>query len=216
MSKTIDLYFSFRSPYSYLCTPGALEIKKNYDVNIELRPVLPLAVREPNFFSPENLKRGAYILRDWPRRAEMLGLPHAWPQPDPIVQDMETFQAAEEQPYIFRLTYLGIEANRRGKGLEYAAEVSRVIFGGTVNWHQGEHLAQAAARAGLNLAEMEAAIAADEQSYTHEVAANQHKLESSGHWGVPTFVLDQEPFFGQDRIDSICWELDKQGLKREA
>jgi 2-hydroxychromene-2-carboxylate isomerase len=24
-----------------------------------------------------------------------------------------------------------------------------------------------------------------------------------GHWGVPTFVFENEPFFGQDRIDLL-------------
>ena len=77
MSVNVDLFWSFRSPYSYLATPEALDIPKRFDVNLRFRPVLPLAVRQPGFFSPENLKRAKYILIDWPRRAEMLGLPHA-------------------------------------------------------------------------------------------------------------------------------------------
>ncbi|MBB6520869.1 2-hydroxychromene-2-carboxylate isomerase [Pseudoteredinibacter isoporae] len=214
MSLVIDLFFSFRSPYSYLVTPAALEIKTNYDVDIQLRPVLPLAVRQRDFFDPDNLKRGIYILKDWPRRAEMMGLPHAWPKPDPIVTDLETFQATEEQPYIYRLVHLGVEANRRGRGLEYAAEVSRVIFGGTENWDQGDHLAKAAERAGLNLASMDAAIEESPQSYQQEVELNQTNLEICGHWGVPTFGINGEPFFGHDRIDSVCFELDKLGLRR--
>lgn len=214
MSLVIDLFFSFRSPYSYLVTPGALDIKANYDVDIQLRPVLPLAVRQRDFFDPDNLKRGIYILKDWPRRAEMMGLPHAWPKPDPIVSDMETFQATEEQPYIYRLVHLGVEANRRGRGLEYAAEVSRLIFGGTEDWDQGDHLAQAAERAGLDLASMDSAISENPDSYAQEVELNQTNLEICGHWGVPTFGINGEPFFGHDRVDSVCFELDKLGLRR--
>ena len=137
MKQNVDLFWSFRSPYSYLSTPAALKIPHNYAVNLRFRPVLPLALRKPDFFSPENLKRVKYILIDWPRRAEMLGLPHAWPSPDPIVQDLETFQIAAEQPYIYRLTWLGVEAQRRGRGVPFAAEVSRLLFGGTGNWHLG-------------------------------------------------------------------------------
>lgn len=214
MSVVIDLFFSFRSPYSYLSTPGALKIKEQYFAEIQLRPVLPLAVRQPDFFSPENLKRGAYILRDWPRRAEMMGMPHAWPRPDPIVTDMETFQATEEQPYIYRLTHLGVEASRQGRGIEYAAEVSRLIFGGTENWDQGDHLARAAERAGLDLSAMDSAITENPKSYTNEVEMNQTNLEICGHWGVPTFGLNGEPYFGHDRVDSVCFELDKLGLRR--
>ncbi len=213
MPPDVDFFFSFRSPYSYLATPGALALADDYAVRVRLRPVLPLAVRQPGFFSPENLKRARYIGMDWLRRAEMLGMPHAWPSPDPIVQDLKTYAIAPEQPYIHRLTRLGVEAQRRGRGLPYAAEVSRTIFGGTRDWHQGEHLAQAAARAGLELAALERAIA-DPASHDAEIAANQQALEAAGHWGVPTFVFDGEPFFGQDRIDTLRWRLDASGLRR--
>ena len=148
MPAVVDLFWSFRSPYSYLAMPGACKLEQDFDVEVRFRPVLPLAVRDPAFFSPDNLKRAKYIRIDWPRRAEMLGMPHAWPSPDPIVQDMQTYKIAAEQPYIHRLTRLGVEAERRGHGIEFAREVSALIFGGTRDWHLGEHLAQAARRAG--------------------------------------------------------------------
>jgi len=34
------------------------------------------------------------------------------------------------------------------------------------------------------------------------------------HWGVPLMVLDEEPFFGQDRIDALLWRLNLGELKR--
>lgn len=213
MRTTIDLFWSFRSPYSYLAMPGAIRLEKDFDVEVRLRPVLPLAVREPSFFNPDNLKRARYIRLDWLRRAEMLGMPYAWPSPDPIVQDMTTYAIAPEQPYIHRLTYLGIEAERCGHGIEFAMEVSRLVFGGTQDWHVGDHLALAATRAGLDLAAMDAAIV-DPTSHRLEVEKNQRALTEAGHWGVPTFVLNGEPFFGQDRIDSLRWQLTKLALPR--
>ncbi|MHC4783565.1 MAG: 2-hydroxychromene-2-carboxylate isomerase, partial [Planctomycetota bacterium] len=42
---------------------------------------------------------------------------------------------------------------------------------------------------------------------------NQEDLERSGHWGVPTFVFNGEPFFGEDRVETLCWRLAGQGLK---
>jgi len=215
MTAAVDLYWSFRSPYSYLAVPGALKLEQDFDVEVRFRPVLPLAVRDPAFFSPDNLKRARYIRLDWPRRAEMLGMPHAWPHPDPIVQDMQTYRIAAEQPYIHRLTRLGVEAERRGRGIEFAREVSLRIFGGTRDWHQGEHLAQAARQAGLDLAAMDAAIA-EPTSHDAEIEANQQALAAAGHWGVPTFVFAGEPFFGEDRIDTLRWRLGKVGLARRA
>jgi 2-hydroxychromene-2-carboxylate isomerase len=213
MAATVDLFWSFRSPYSYLAMPGALRLERDFDVEVRLRPVLPLAVRDPAFFSPDNLKRAKYIRVDWPRRAEMLGMPHAWPSPDPIVQDMQSYQIAAEQPYIHRLTRLGVEAERRDRGIEFACEASALIFGGTRDWHLGSHLAQAAQRAGLDLQAMDAAIA-EPASYDAEIEANQQALSAAGHWGVPTFVFEGEPFFGEDRIDTLRWRLGGRGLQR--
>lgn len=213
MTANIDLYFSFRSPYSYLATPGALQLEEDFDVEIALRPVLPLAIRQPEFFKPENMQKVHYILLDWERRAEMLGLPHKWPSPDPIVQDYANWTIPAEQPYIYRLVWLGVEAEKRGRGIEFAAEVSRMIFGGTEGWDQGRHLAEATARAGLDLAELEAAIA-DPDEHRAQVAKNQEQQAVAKHAGVPLFVYNEEPFFGQDRLDSLTWQLEKDGLAR--
>lgn len=210
---TIDLFWSFRSPYSYLAVPGAVRLEQDFDVQVRFRPVLPLAVRDPAFFSPDNLKRARYIGMDWVRRAQMLGMPHKWPSPDPIVQDLKTYRIAAEQPHIHRLTYLGVEAQRRGLGLAFALQVSGLIFGGTRDWHVGDHLAQAAARSGLDLAAMDVAIA-NPASHVEEVEANQTALAAAGHWGVPTFLLKGEPFFGEDRIDTLRWRLDQQQVPR--
>ena len=211
MSAAVDLFWSFRSPYSYLAVPGAIGLEKKFDVKVRFRPVLPLAVREPSFFSPDNVKRAKYIRIDWLRRAEMLGMPGVWPSPDPIVQDFKTYEIAKDQPHIYRLTYLGVEAERRGRGLPFAQEVSRLLFGGTRDWHLGTHLAQATARAGLDLAVMDKVIA-DPASHRATVEESQAALAQSGHWGVPTFVFDGEPFFGQDRIDTLAWRLGKRNL----
>ena len=214
MDTPIDLFWSFRSPYSYLAVPGALRLEQHFKVKVCFRPVLPLAVREPGFFSPDNLKRAKYIRLDAPRRAEMLGMPYAWPRPDPIVQDMQTYKIAAEQPHIHRLTYLGVEAERRGRGLAFAREVSSLIFGGTRGWDEGELLAQAAGRAGLRLTEMDKAISAADATHARTVEESQDALAQSGHWGVPTLVLGGEPFFGEDRIDTLRWRLGQRGLAR--
>ncbi|MFT4874664.1 2-hydroxychromene-2-carboxylate isomerase [Congregibacter sp.] len=213
MSEKIDLYFSFRSPYSYLAAQLAEDALAGFDVQVRFRPVLPLAIREPEFFSAGNHDRVRYILTDYPRRAEMLGLPVGFPSPDPIVQDMATFTISDEQPYIYRLTYLGAEAEMQGAGLPFAREVSRLIWSGTPSWNEGDHLIAAARRAGLDLNVMDAAISSGDQ-HKETVAKNQEDQLAAGHRGVPLFVYKSEPFFGQDRIDSLCWRLEKDGLKR--
>jgi 2-hydroxychromene-2-carboxylate isomerase len=214
VTEPVDVYWSFRSPYSYLVTPDLMRLRDDYDVDVRMRIVYPIAIRDPSLlFDPSSRDKSRYIIRDSRRRAEFLGMPFVLPaRPDPIVQDPATMAVAEDQPYIHRLSALGIEAGRRGRGLEFVFEVSALIFGGTEGWDQGDHLARAVARAGLDLAELDAAIDGGDQ--LDEVLRNQEALAAAGHWGVPTMVVRDEPFFGQDRIDTLRWRLDQYGLKR--
>lgn len=211
MDNQIDVYYSFRSPYSYLASPDMLRLKQDYAVAVNLRVVLPIAVRSPGYFRPGNEKWARYIQLDWPRRAEFLGLPHEWPEPDPIAQDLGTLKVAEEQPYIFWLSKLAVEAQHRGRGVEFAFHVSRSIFGGTKNWNAAETMGASLKAAGLELTDMEDAIQSGD--HLEEIERNQIELDKSGHWGVPTFVFQGEPFFGQDRVELLRWRLDKYGVE---
>jgi len=213
MPFPVDVFWSFRSPYSYLATGRLVRLAAEREVALTIRPVLPLAVRVDGFFERVHPLWPGYLLRDTARIAEREGIPYAWPDPDPIVQEWPSRKVAAEQPYIHRLTRLGVEAVRRGRGLAFIDEVSQIIWNGRVKrWHEGAHLADASARAGLDLAELDSAIAADPARYDAIIAANHAALEAAGHWGVPTMVFEGEPFFGQDRLDLLVWRLEQRGL----
>ncbi len=212
MTLTAELFWSFRSPYSYLAIGRYRALTELYDVEINLRPVFPLAIRQPDFFERNHPNWLGYTFRDMIRVAKFHGIPFSAPRPDPIIQDMKTRKIADEQPHIYRLTRMGQAAARRGKSLAFADEVSRLIWGGTDGWDQGDHLAGAAERAGLDLAELDAEAASEAEALDAEIAANQDTLEASGHWGVPTLVFDSEPFFGQDRIEMVLWRMNEKGL----
>ena len=123
-------------------------------------------------------------------------------------------EVAAEQPYIHRLTRLGVAAARQGRGLEFILEVGRLTFGGVKDWHTGDHLAQAAGRADLDLAALDAAIAAAPDDFEAEIERNEKAQKAAGHWGVPLMVYRGEPFFGQDRIDALLWRMQKAGVTR--
>jgi len=217
MTLSFDLFWSFRSPYSYLATGRLVGLTAEYDVDIAVRPVLPIAVRLPDFFTRVNPLWPPYLLRDTMRIAEYHGIDYGWPRPDPIVQDFANRTVAAEQPYIYRLTRLAIAALDRGRGLPFIDEVSQVIWNGRIaGWHEGTHLAEASARAGLDLAELDAAIAADPARHDAVIADNHAALEAAGHWGVPTMVFEGEPFFGQDRIELLVWRMQQRGLRPRA
>ena len=212
--EPMDVYWSFRSPYSYLATPDLVKLANDYDVELNLRVVLPVALRtKKTLFDASNRKPIVYIVKDSMRRAEFLGMPMSFPpKPDPVTQDLETFQVADDQPLIMRLVKLGVEAQRRRKGVAFVKEVSHLIYGGTEDWDKGDHLHEAALAAGLDLASMDEAIEGGD--HLDEIERNHASLDAAGHWGVPTMVVRGEPFFGQDRIDTLRWRLDQFGLKR--
>jgi 2-hydroxychromene-2-carboxylate isomerase len=210
-----DVFWSFRSPYSYLLTPRLVELARGHDVTCNVRIVYPIAVRQADFFANADPLWVFYLMRDTYRSADYLGLPFRWPRPDPVYMDPETRTYPAAQPHIHRLSHLGVAAARRGKGLAFIDEVSSLIWSGkTDDWHTGNHLAAAAARAGLDLAEMDADIAADEVGYIAEIEQNQIDQRKGGHYGVPLMVVDGEPFFGQDRFDQLKWRLEKLGMQR--
>ena len=214
MTLTADLYFSFRSPYSYLAMGRYRELSETHNVDIALRPVYPIAIRDPDILFT-NALQGRYIFIDSARSAQMLRIPYRWPSPDPVVQDMMTRKVSDEQPYIYRLTRIVQAAQRRGKGIAFADEVSKIIWSGEVdNWHEGDHLAGAVKRAGLDLDELDAEAAAQAEELDAEIAANQDALAAAGHWGVPTLVFEGEPFFGQDRIEMAKWRMEQKGLTK--
>src|SRR5713226_4785399 len=215
MTLSVDLFFSFRSPYSYLALPRTLKLVADHDVTVNLRPVYPLAVRVPGFFKRANPQFARYVVLDSSRVAKHENIPFRFPRPDPIVQDMTTLDVAEHQPYIHRLTRLGAAAQREGRSLGFVDAISRVLWDGSVkNWNEGDHLARAAAAAGFDLAALDAAVAADPDRYEWIIADNEKDHAASGHWGVPTFVFENEPFFGQDRIDLLTWRMKNKGLTR--
>ncbi len=214
---TVDLYWSFRSPYSYIVLPRILDLRARFDVTIDLRIVHPAAIRNPAYFARMDPLARPYFMQDSARCAAFHGLPFRRPMPDPIGQDPVTLAIAPRQPLARHLGRLGIAAVARGRGLEFAAEVATLLWDGRITgWNEGAHMAEAAARAGLDLAELERDVAASYESYEEQLAANDRALRAAGHWGVPTMVFDGEPFFGQDRFDVFLWRLKQNGLAPRA
>jgi len=213
MSASFDFYFSFRSPYSYLATPQIEALTQRFDITARMRIVLPIAIRIPGFFKQVNPLWPPYLLRDTFRIAQMHDIPYRWPRPDPIVMDMATREVAAEQPYIYRVSRLGVVAGRMGKGLAFARAASHAIWSGEIdNWHEGEHLARALARAGLDPSAVEDMASSESAAIDAEIAAYEAAQRNAGHWGVPLFVFNDEPFFGQDRIDHLIWRLKQAGI----
>ena len=216
MSLAVDVYWSFRSPYSYLAVPRLRELSETYDVDVRMRPVYPLAVRSEGFFTKQDPLFVPYLVRDCRRQGEFLGLPLAWPNPDPVVIGAN-LNGAAEQPHLDLLMPLGVIASHKPQAMAFYDEVSRLIWSGQdMPWNEGDKLARAIARAGLDMNELQAEAAGKSAEIAAEIEANQEAHRAAGHWGVPTMVFENEPFFGQDRLDVLVWRLKQHGLQARA
>ena len=213
MSHSVDVFWSFRSPYSYIVVPKLIELESQWDAVVNVRPVLPIAVRQPDFFANADPLWTTYLMRDCTRSAEFAGMPLRWPRPDPVVMDFATRTYPKEQPHIHSLTRLGVLAAERDKGLPVLRAVSHLIWSGeTDGWHEGDHLANAFAKAGCDLAEMDAVQAAEADRLDEVIKQNEADQRAGGHYGVPLMVYDGEPFFGQDRYDQLVWRMQQKGM----
>lgn len=214
MSLAFDFYFSFRSPYSYLAAVQVERLAAQFDMTPRMRIVLPIAIRIPGFFKSVNPLWPPYLLRDTFRISQMHDIPYRWPRPDPIIMDIGTGEVAAEQPYIYRVSRLGVAAQRAGAGLAFVRRAAHAIWSGEIdNWHEGDHLSRAQEEAGLAATQIEAEVATSPQMFDEEIADNEKAQRNAGHWGVPLFVFQDEPFFGQDRLDHLIWRMRQAGLK---
>ena len=216
MTLQFDYYFSFRSPYSYLSAPMVAALMDRYDMAPRMRVVTPIALRIPGFFKTVNPLWPPYLMRDTLRIAQMNAIPYRWPRPDPIVMDLSTGEVAAHQPYIHRVSRMGVAATRAGKGFAFIRNASAKIWSGEADsWHEGPHLADAAAKAGLDFDALERTAIDEAHSLDAEIAQNEADQQAAGHWGVPLFAFEGECFFGQDRLDHLVWRMKHHGLKEK-
>lgn len=215
MTITAQFYCTLRSPYAYLASHRYQQIQEQWAVDIQVCPVLPISVRHPTGAEAGNPRQLAYIELDSSRVAEFLGLPLTNPQPDPVFSDPESGRILVEQPLIHWLTHLTTAAERYGRGFVLFKELSSLIWGsGLVNWHEGDHIKNAIARVDLEPRALFDEVSNDKRALADQVTENQNRLKAAGHWGVPTLVVDGEPFFGQDRAELALWRMQQLGLKK--
>ena len=147
----VDVYWSMRSPYSYLALDRLVWLNSNYNVNVNIRPVLPVAVRSTKGGKGKagGLFGITYKVPDavWDarRQGKYLGVPFNFPVPDPIWQvwnpgseipgpkNWLSTHPPEKQPYVFWLTRLGCYASQQGKAIDYIDQISYLIWSGVVS-----------------------------------------------------------------------------------
>ena len=122
---------------------------------------------------------------------------------------------SKQQPYIFDICHLGQMAHIKGVGIEFAYEVSSLIFGGTKNWNHDDHLSKAAENVALDLHSLRASTKEQETEIIKQIEQNQVDQLNAGHHGVPLTVFEEKFFFGQDRFDDVVKLLKENGLQQK-
>ncbi len=194
----IDFYFSYRSPYSYLILPRMLKLKNEYNLDINFKIVYPLAIRMPEWFKNKNIFFFVPFVMDFKKKAKKLKIPLNMPiKPDPIRQNTITGKISSHQPYIFDVCHMGQVMSNRGKGIEFAFELSTLIWS-VKNWNNDSLLEKVFAEFGEDLYEVRKTAKKDESRIIEEIKNNQEDQKIAGHHGVPLNVYKDKYYFGQD------------------
>lgn len=189
MTNSVDvkLFFNFRSPYCYLASKTFWPIVDDFNTNLIWRPVGSWDLRSP----PDRAKNKMPLARqDIARFAKRLGILLTPPPPttDPTLAGIGSLFAEEKgllRPYI-------IEVMRK----EWAD--GQDIGDPQVLLDVGEYI-------GLNRNELSAAL--ENASYAQQLERNAEEAATLGVIGVPTCVIGEQIFWGQDRIDFVLDEL---------
>lgn len=187
--KTLDFYFSFRSPYSYLAADRVFKLADLYKIPVIPKPVMPMVNRG---ISLPKAKR-KYILRDAKREAEKHNIPFGKicdPLGDGIVNAMALFDFAQQ----------------KGLDKEYVVSVMSGIWSEGLDLTRKSHMKKIIERADLNWGEAEAFLGTE--TWRKLAERNRDELTKLGLWGVPAFKYGSLTLWGQDRL----WALEKEVL----
>lgn len=185
--NTLDFYFSFRSPYSYLAAEYVLKNHQQWPVNVNVKPVLPMAMRG----LPVPRAKRLYIVRDVKRAAKRDG--YAFGRiADPIGA------GAERALTVFNLC----EGSKQQ--LQFLAAAGRAAFAQGQDLATDAGLLHASRQAGLDDNQVLAKVAKGMDLDLAEM--NRQDLFNQGLWGVPCWTLGELTTWGYDRR----WMLEQQ------
>jgi 2-hydroxychromene-2-carboxylate isomerase len=185
---TCELWFSYRSPYSYLALEQIEGVLAPYGVPLELRPIMPMVTRG---IPLPNVKR-MYIVRDAKREADRIGVPFG-EICDPLGAGVDNLLAISHW------------AHQRGELLPFAKSAMRAIWSEARDMAEYVDLRFAVERAGLPWDEAKQAITkTDWQKWAQNNVAD---LTVIGLWGVPSVRCGDFIAWGQDRLPLLADRL---------
>lgn len=177
----LTIYFSVRSPYSYIGLVRAVKLAKHYNIPLQLKPVLPMLMRG----LPVPRKKSLYIVLDVKREAQSYGIDFG-KIADPLGSGVERCYA------LFNF------AQSQGKGTEFMLAFTRSVWAGRVRSETDSGMKKIVEIAGLNWQQAKAHI--HDESWRDWAKDNLSEMYALGLWGVPSFQYKNTVAFGQDKL----------------
>jgi 2-hydroxychromene-2-carboxylate isomerase len=185
----MEVFVSFRSPYSYLSIPQLIDLRDRYGVDIVVRPVLPMVMRG----LPVPRAKKLYIVHDTKREADRLGISFGHVC-DPLGRGIGYCMAV-----FFNC------AVDQAVELEFSRSVMQGIWSEARDVAHVPDLVFLAGRAGISEPDVRAAI--EDRSWKEKGKTNRETLTELGLWGVPSLRIGSYCTWGQDRLPLLGTEI---------
>ena len=193
MSK-IDFYFSIGSTYTYLTVSRILDVEKKHQVKFNWKPFSVRAImKEMNNipFPKEKMNKVNYMWRDIERRAKGYGFFAKTPVPYPLTE----FDLAN------KLAILGLN---EGWGIDYVRLTYKRWFQEGKEPATEPNISEICKE--LKIDKEKVISNANSSDIENQYLKNTESARENKVFGSPSFIVNSEIFWGDDRMeDAITW-----------
>ena len=192
--NNIDFFFSIGSTYTYLSVTRIVEIEKKEQIKFNWKPFSVRAImKEMNNipFPKDKLNKVNYMWRDIERRAEGYGFFAKTPVPYPLSE----FDLANQ------IAILGLD---KGWGVDYVRMTYKKWFQENKEPAIDPSISEICDELKINKNEI--LLEAKTELIEGKYLANTNSARNHKIFGSPSFVVGNEIFWGDDRMeDAINW-----------
>ncbi|HET9646470.1 MAG TPA: 2-hydroxychromene-2-carboxylate isomerase [Burkholderiaceae bacterium] len=190
-AKTIHFYFDFSSPYSYIASEWIEAVAARHGRRVRWNAILlGVTFQAAEIRSPVSypIKRD-YSYRDFARSARFEGVPYRQPDPFPI----STQNAAR--------VFWWLDEQSPEQAAAWARAGLRALFARGVPLDEPAALKALAAESGVDAEAAERAW--NDPAWKLRLKEVNEAAIAAGVFGAPFFIIDGEPFWGNDRKSQI-------------
>lgn len=192
MSKQVEFYFDFGSPYSYLAFHHLPKVARKAGAEVVWRPMLLGGVFQAthNASPMEVPAKGTHLQTDLNRWAAYFDVPY----------QMNPFFPINTLALMRGATALQMKGDEDGF-TRYTAAIYAAMFETPKNLNQPEEIGKVLHAAGFDPMQVLAMI--NDQAVKDKLKENTAAAVARGVFGAPTFFVGDEMFWGQDRLHFV-------------